>query len=122
LQRTRVLLADMSRILSDIVKDALARQADMEVVGDVRDAMRWSEVVSDAHVDVLVIGRELVDEDLERLRKRCAVAVLALTNDGRGAMRYRLHAEPVQVEDDDTDVSPELIVEAIRAEARRLGS
>lgn len=121
MQRTRVVLVDVPRILGDIVKDAVAHQADMEVVADIASSPSLPSVVSETNTDVVVIGRELLGYDLELLRGCPGVAVLALVDDGRHALRYRLRPEPVRPDKDGANgISTELIVAAIRAEAQEL--
>jgi len=78
--------------------------------------------VSETNTDVVVVGHELLGYDLHLLRWCPGVAVLALTDDGRHAFRYRLRPEPVEpVNDDANGVSTALIVGAIRAEAQVRG-
>ncbi len=106
-------------MLGDIVKDAVAREADMEVVADMHSSVSLPSVVSETNTDVVVVGHELLGYDLQLLRRCPGVAVLALTDDGRHAFRYRLRPEPVKPDSDGANgISTELIVGAIRAEAK----
>ncbi len=94
----------------------------MEVVADVPSSASLPSLVREANADVVVIGRELVGYDLQLLGRCSGVAVLALTDDGRHAFRYRLRPEAVKPGNEDVNgISTELIVSAIRAEAQGRG-
>ena len=113
-----MLLAEMPRMLCDIVKDAVTRQPDMEVVAEIPDCTSLAVVASETHTDVAVVGHELSelsDEDQELLRQCSGVTVLALTKDGRKAYRFELRPERVPLAADGAGVSPQLLVDAIRA-------
>ena len=116
MRRTRVVLAEMSRILSHIVREAVADEGDMEVVGELPDS---STLPLGSGTDVIVMGRELVAADVGLLCRCPGVAILALTEDGRRAFHYHLHPERIAVNGKEADLSAQLLVDAIRAAARR---
>ena len=112
-------MVEMPRILGDILKEALLSQADMEVVADVPYSMRLPSEITDTHTDVMIVGRELAQDDLALLRGCSEIAVLSLSNDGRSVSQYEVRADRTQLNPVDVEVSPQLIVDAIRAAARR---
>ena len=119
MQRTRVVLAEMSRILGRIVREAVTGQGDMELVADLPDSATLPSVLRRTPTDVVVVGRELVDNDLELLCGCSGVAVLALAKDGRSAFQYQLHPERIEINNADAELSTHLLLEAIRAAAKR---
>jgi len=113
-ERARVALVDLPRLLREIVERAVAGQPDMEIAelragGDLSDALRA------ARADVVVSG---ADHDYDELRdlldRRPRLKVLTVADDGREATLYELRPARTQL----GEVSPETIVEAIRS-ARR---
>src|SRR5207245_5875950 len=111
----------MSRMLGDIVRDAVESQPDMEVVADLLDCASVPSVAHETHTDVVVVGRELSEMLDTRLLNQCgSYAVLALSKDGRKAFRYELRPACVQLSADGPDISARLLVEAIRSAARGL--
>ena len=121
-----MVLADLPRMLRDIVKGAVAAQPDMEVVAEIPDCASLALVAERTRPDVAVVGRPFSassEEDGELLR-RCSggsLAVLAVTNDGRKAFSLHFKPELVALGSDGSGVSPQLLVDAIRAEMRRRG-
>ncbi len=105
-------------MLLDIVKDAVAAQPDMEVVAEIPDCANLGAVAERTRSDVAVLGRAFSEEDGELLRRGSGVALLALTNEGRSAFRLRLRPELVELRAEGDGVSPQLLVDAIRAAMR----
>jgi DNA-binding NarL/FixJ family response regulator len=109
----RVLLADMSPMLRDIIHDAVANQPDLEVVGTLGVHEPFLSVIENIPTDVLILGTsQRNDVALAEAvwHKRPRTRVLMITHDGRGAVLHRLHPEKVVL----GDVSSESLVAAIR--------
>jgi DNA-binding NarL/FixJ family response regulator len=107
----------MPHLVSDIVKEVIARQPDIALVGEV-DEMdhQLAGAVSRAKADVVICrrsGSELASRLVQLLETYPHVAVLAI-NDGErtgSAYQLRLTQSPL-------DVRPEGLVDAIRNVAR----
>lgn len=111
---TRVLLAEIPRMLSDIVRRVLAAEPELEVVGPIHDRAGLSDAVARADAEVVIVGIESREElrayeDLLYAHSR--VTLLALQVDGRQALLYTLrpHTELLG------ELSPAGLIEAIRA-------
>lgn len=112
----RVLLAGMPPILRDIVRETIARQPDMAVVAelDTDDALGPALAVTDADVVILgSSGSEDSTRPLQVLIARPQTCVLMLQTDGRHAALYELRPHRTRL----GDVSPQALVDAIRARA-----
>ena len=121
MRQIRILLAEMPRMLRDIVESAVSTQDDMQVVG--ADAARdeLDAEVRRTQPDVVIVALPRDDgagayDAL--LYERPRLKLLAVTGDGRGAFLYELrpHSAPIP------DVSPGGLVAAIRAATRAVVS
>jgi len=110
LRRTRILLADLPRLLREIVTDALVAQTDMEVVGSVTGRPSLDRAVEEAQIDVIVIGRDDPNLATALLKQRPPVAVIAVTGDARETGLYELRLRRVGL----PEISPAQLVETIR--------
>jgi len=110
LRRTRILLADLPRLLREIVSDALAAESDMEVVGSVTGRPSLDRVVDEEEVDVIVIGHDDPRLATALLRQLPPVAVIAVTGDERETGLYELRLRRVPL----PEISPTQLVETIR--------
>jgi DNA-binding NarL/FixJ family response regulator len=103
-------------MLREIVRDSLAGEPDMEIVGDTDDP---SEVVrSIADVDVVILGALEPNSSAlaqEALRASSSTRVLAIAANGRSASMWQLQPYRVPL----GEVSPESLVGAIRASVGR---
>jgi DNA-binding NarL/FixJ family response regulator len=113
LERTRILLVDLPRLLREIVLGSVVDEADLEVV----DHVSRVEVLEDAarrhDVDVVVIGSDDPELALRLLDLRPRLKVLAVGGEGLDTRLYELRPWRVLL----GDVSPRTLVEAIRAAA-----
>ena len=120
LKRIRILVADLPRILQEIVTNVLRSQEDMEIVGLNGGSEGLTSAVSRYAADVLIIPWEeekLAAVGVELLLEHPALEILAVGPDGRRSFLYRLRPEKVPL----GEVSPQLLVEAIRS-AVQVGS
>jgi len=117
LRRTRIVLAGISRMLSDIITDIVTSQADMEIVGTVTDPAVLAATVAATDADVVVLGlpdADLPSEYAALLSARAQIRLLGVSGDGRRAFLYELRPYRSAL----GEVSPETLVEAIRMAAR----
>jgi DNA-binding NarL/FixJ family response regulator len=109
-ERARIALVELPRIMREIIERAVADQPDMEIVGEL-PASTLPEALDGAGVDVVISGtnydcaslRELLDE-------RPRLKVLAVADDGRDAFLFELRPTRTRL----GEVSPQTIVDAIR--------
>jgi DNA-binding NarL/FixJ family response regulator len=115
LKRTRILLAGMPPLLRDIVEDAVAKQPDMDVLGHFSEGDDLAQSLKEVAVDVVIVGARQPDDFAladQCLRASPRVRVLVIANSGRNATMYEMRPHRVSL----GDVSPEMLVAAIRAE------
>jgi hypothetical protein len=103
LERLRICVGEMPRLLRDIVEDILRAQPDMEIV-----RLAWSDhvaaVLERRHADVVIVQDSSTDQvAAERL------VIVAYTERDTGAFSFR----PLPI----AELSPQALVQAIR-EAR----
>jgi DNA-binding NarL/FixJ family response regulator len=104
-------------MLSDIITDIVTSQADMEIVGSVADARALAATVAEVDADVVVVGlpdAELPAQYASLLGARPQTRLLGVSGDGRRAFLYELRPHRTAL----GEVSPQALVEAIRAAAR----
>ena len=110
--RIRVLVAELSGVLRDIIDTTLAAQPDMEVVvGALRTST--SRGTPGANPDVVVIG--LSDSDVSQAVETLfaeypQARILGIASDGRRAYMHELRPHRVSL----GELSPEQLVEVIR--------
>lgn len=125
MRRTRVLLAELPQLLGDIVKDVVDGQPDMEVVGDIASCESLAVTAGRTRADVALVGCELsrfTDAGQQLLLDCKGVTFLALTQDGRQAYRFELRPECIPLAEDEAGISPQLLVDAIRAARHQDGA
>jgi DNA-binding NarL/FixJ family response regulator len=118
---TRLLLAAVPPILSDIIRDALADVHGVEVVRETAGEEDLAESVARSRADVLVTedaGQELSDRHLGLMYRHPRLKLLTISPDGRRAALYRLMPRRRLL----VDVSPDGLVAAIRGAVRPGGA
>jgi DNA-binding NarL/FixJ family response regulator len=112
LERTRIVLVDMSPLLREIVRETLAREPDLDIVSeheagvDLRDAVERDDadfviVGSDAGADAAVRSLFAADRGLRALELR---------SDGRESVLYELRPHRVAL----GEISPDKLLHTIR--------
>jgi DNA-binding NarL/FixJ family response regulator len=99
-------------MLREIVRDSVARQPDMEIVGDFGERNEFLEAVEG--VDVAIIGTRQPDDSAlagQVLRASPSTRVLIIAMNGNSAALWELRPYKVRLD----DVSPESLIRAIRA-------
>ena len=115
--RTRLLIAAIPPLLGDIVRDAVADEADVEVVGRSADDGLLA-AVDDTAPDVVLTedrGPHLPDLYLRLMLSHPYLQLLTVSADGRNAALWRLAPERRAL----ADVSPRGLAGALHDAARR---
>jgi DNA-binding NarL/FixJ family response regulator len=116
-RRIRVLLAEMPRMLREVVEPVLATDFEIEVVGTVDCREELEPMVRSLHADVVLVAMPS-DEQAESytalLYDSPRTTLLAITHDGRGAFLYALRPHKVAI----SDVSRDGILAAIHDACR----
>ncbi len=118
LQRIRILLVEMPRLLSDIIAETVKSQYDMELVGELANRAGLLAAVDRMGVDVVVVrvnDSELPFEFESLLATHSFIRVLGVAEDGRRSFLYELRPQMTLL----GEVSPLELVEAIRAAVPR---
>jgi len=110
-----VLLADMSRLQSDLMRRMLGREPDMAVLAAEENAP-LVEAIDATAAQVLIVGAgrgASLGDDEALLRRRPELTVIALSGDGQSAAVTRLAPQRTVLR----DISVERLVGAIRTAA-----
>jgi hypothetical protein len=105
----RVVLVDMPNMLHDVVSDLIAGAAELELVGDLRDADGLDRAVAGGNADVVVAGAGSVEPGpfAKLLGAHERLAVLTIDWTGRDSRLYELRRLG--------EVSPDDLLATIRA-------
>jgi DNA-binding NarL/FixJ family response regulator len=112
LQRTRIILVGLPRMLRDIIGELVRTEPDLSIVGEYGDSGEALEVIERAQADVVITA---VDERARPsapvlLRRHPALRVLAVSADGTEGYLYELRP----IERMLGEVSPRTLLSAIR--------
>jgi DNA-binding NarL/FixJ family response regulator len=100
-------------MLCDILRRAVAAQADMSIVGEITGLDQLLGIGRDAAPDVVIVGlegKELPPSCWRLLEARPRVKIVVVAAGGREAILHQLGSDPMPV----SDVSTEGILRAIR--------
>ena len=117
MERIRVVLAGLPRMLTDIVHRVLAEAPDLEITHTLAGFEGLMDALDQNDADVVVTGlgpNAAIDRFASILRAHPSLRIFALEGDGRQAVMYELQPHSVPL----GDVSPEGLIEAIRSTAR----
>jgi DNA-binding NarL/FixJ family response regulator len=108
-----VFLAGMPPLLHDIVRDTIANQTDMQLVGDLSVGDSVVDTLKNREIDVAIVGAREPDDATrtdELFLSSPRSKVLVIATSGRSAVMYQLrpHKRPLG------DVSPQSLLDAIR--------
>jgi len=87
----RIVLAEVPRLLADIIKSEISPRSDMAIVKEVHGGQNLDAVVTeaDAHVVVASLSSPIVPRDYQRLLFGSrSVALVTISADGRDAQVY----------------------------------
>lgn len=115
----RVVLATMPPLLGDIIRETLARDADVEIVAEISTPDEIISAVDHSDADVAVLGVAPADwvalssvlRDL--LAEHPRLTIIALAKDGRSGYVYRHQPRGVVID----DISPRSLAQLIRSNA-----
>ena len=116
MDRIRILLAEVPRLLREIIESVVAGQGDMSIVGVIATREPVIAALEETPADVVIVGlrNEETAADLTPiLYERPRVKLLAISRDGGSTTVYELRPFSVPL----IDVSPTGLVDAIRAAA-----
>ena len=112
MQVIRVLLADLTGILRDVVRGALDREKDMAIVGEVYEPAAIQAAVMAGGIDVVIWGTEQANASNvgALLPWERPPMILAVEDDGRYGSVWQLRHQQTGL----GQLSPDLLVDAIR--------
>ena len=113
MERIRILLAGIPRLLREIIESVVATQPDMSIVDINETRERVTAALDDTPADVVIVGLrggETTSTLDPVLYERPQLKLLAISGDGRSSFLYELRPHRVSL----GDVSPEGLVDAIR--------
>jgi len=117
LERTRILLVEMPRMLCDIITDVVGSQPDMVVVGELPERADLIPAVDRTQADVVVLGlrdSELPDDCTPLFDAHPRSRLLGVAADGRRAFLYEMRPQRTPL----GEVSPQGLLDAIRLATR----
>jgi chemotaxis response regulator CheB len=91
--RARILIVEIPSLLRELIGEIIADEGDMEVVGELPDLQRVSELAERTGANFVITGRTHPEFDSayeELLRQRPAMRVLAVQHQGRQSSLYEL--------------------------------
>jgi DNA-binding NarL/FixJ family response regulator len=111
--KVRVLIAGMPRMLTDIIRNIVTSQPDLEFAGEAEGVARLARIVKQSHIDVLVIDAAAVQgasgyKDL--LYQRPRMSIVAIDANARGAQIFDLRPHVAHL----GEISPTTLVAALR--------
>jgi DNA-binding NarL/FixJ family response regulator len=112
-ERTRIVLIDMSPLLREIVRGVLKSQPDLEVVGEHDAVVDVRETVERDDADFVIVGTDAAAETCMRSVVGAGLGVRALEvrSDGRECVLYELRPHRVPL----GEISPATLLSTIRA-------
>jgi DNA-binding NarL/FixJ family response regulator len=119
--RIRIVMAEIPRMTRDIVRETVANEPDMILVGEYSERAAFLESLAADGADVVIFGTsEPGDSALPRqfFLTSPHIKVLMLAISGRSAVMYELRPHTTTL----GDVSPQRLLEAIRSHPRSLAS
>jgi DNA-binding NarL/FixJ family response regulator len=118
MQKIKVLLASRPKMLSDVVRNMVARQPDMEVIGEVLDPIELLLTAKARPVDVVIVtpldseGEPKICRHL--LAEHPLLKIVALSAKGEAAFLYESNSRKKRID----EPSEESILGAIRESMR----
>jgi DNA-binding NarL/FixJ family response regulator len=116
-RRIRILLADMPRMLLDMITDIVALHCEMIIAGKMQDTAEISAAVKNTKADVVILNEPAIgpsQDHQELLYSRPHLRVLSITSDGHNFFLHKLRPVRAAL----GEVSPESLVQAIRSSAQ----
>ena len=117
MEKTRVLLANHPMMIPDAIRQLLAEQEDMEIVGDLRGPMKILQETGSTKADAVILAHEGTDEPglcSQLLAVYPDLTILSVTPDLASAFTQQLCSR----RRDFTTVQRQDIVQSLRAAVR----
>jgi DNA-binding NarL/FixJ family response regulator len=113
LERTRIVLIDMSPLLREIVRETIAREPDLDVVAEHDAGVDVRAAVQREDADFVIVGSDAVAAAAVSTLVAAdrGVRALELRSDGRDSVLYELRPHRVPL----GEISPEALLHTIRA-------
>ena len=112
LERTRIVLIDMAPLLREIVREAIVREPDLELVAE-HDEIDVRAAVELDDPDFIIVGEDAAaDQDVRSLvGVGRGLRALEVQSDGRESVLYELRPHRISL----GEISSDTLVRAIRA-------
>ena len=112
MERTRIVLIDMSPLLREIIRRALVPEPDLEVVAEHEGAVDLRAAVERDAPDFVIFGDDASDDSVRSLvTADRGVRAIEVRSDGRESVLYELRPHRVSL----GEISSETLVRTIRA-------
>jgi DNA-binding NarL/FixJ family response regulator len=111
LDRTRIVLIDMPRMLREIIREVVAAEPGAEVVAEFGEPVDLVPAVLAHRAGFVILGADLAAGEVARLLDELPrTRVLGVADDGGQSFLYELRPHMVEL----GEISPERLLEAIR--------
>ena len=112
MERTRIVLIDMPPLLREIVRDAVAREPDFELVAEHEDAPDVRDTLEHDGADFVIVGSDAAAAACvsSLVAAQRGMRALELRADGRESVLYELRPHRVPL----GEISAETLVRSIR--------
>lgn len=101
----------MPPLLRDVVRDAIAREPDLDVVAE-REVESLRDVVDQDEADFVIVGTDTASKTVRSVvGAGCGIRALEVHSDGKESVLYELRPHRVSL----GEISPDTLVQAIRA-------
>lgn len=113
MERTRIVLIDMSPLLRDIVRNAIVHEPDLEVVAEHDGDVDLETAVERVGADFVILGSEVTAQTsaASLVATNCRVRALELQGDGKEGVLYELRPHRVAL----GELSSDTLLRTIRA-------
>ena len=113
MDRTRIVLIDMSPLLREIVRDVIVQAPDLELVGEHDVAEDVGELVERDRADFIIVGSDAASDDGVRSLVGAGLGLRALEvhSDGKESVLYELRPHRVSL----GEISSDTLLRTIRA-------
>jgi DNA-binding NarL/FixJ family response regulator len=120
LNHIRIVLWDMPPLLFEMLRDAIAPQGDMELVGTAGDEPNLGALLENTEADVVVVKRDggpkrNAVEGL--LYRRPRLRVFEIVDGGRGGLLHEMRPRRIAL----GEISPQRLIDAIRGTGEQPG-
>ena len=112
MERTRIVLIDMSPLLREIIREALVPEPDLEVVAEHEGPVDLRTAVERDGADFVIFGADASDDSVRSLiAANHGLRAIEVRSDGKESVLYELRPHRVSL----GEISSETLVRTIRA-------